>query len=336
MKKLFVYAIIVCMIISCVLGTSVSAFAQESSIPQWVKNNAKLWSEGQISESEFIKGIQYLIDNNILRISSQDEINKLMTSNAYLQNQSQNFQNQLQQNEEKLKKWEEYGNKVQSYVNNVTTTAQSLKEIMRCQSSTYIVNQTINWNFCDSKGNQYGWSMLIQTYDNDVKKPYPSPIILNMKMPDNSISTAIDYRSFIEPRFTNVIDQVYDNAGSDNQFLYELWYIVSQMTTYNKDITNSNLWPLEVFTRSGGDCKDLSILLVSMIKSSQHTKGWDVYLGYVDSDHISEPQTINHMLVSVHINGVTHIVETTNKQDGLNYWGSQTIDGWWYPVNLTS
>ena len=45
---------------------SVTAYAQSSAIPDWVKNNAKWWAEGQIAESDFISAIQYLINQGII------------------------------------------------------------------------------------------------------------------------------------------------------------------------------------------------------------------------------------------------------------------------------
>jgi hypothetical protein len=38
------------------------------TIPSWIKNNAKWWSEGSLGDQDFIKGIQYLIQNDILKI----------------------------------------------------------------------------------------------------------------------------------------------------------------------------------------------------------------------------------------------------------------------------
>jgi hypothetical protein len=38
------------------------------TIPSWIKNNAKWWSEGSLDDQDFIKGIQYLIQNDILKI----------------------------------------------------------------------------------------------------------------------------------------------------------------------------------------------------------------------------------------------------------------------------
>ena len=42
----------------------------ESNIPEWVKNNVMWWSAGRISDNDFVSGIQYLIENGIIRISS--------------------------------------------------------------------------------------------------------------------------------------------------------------------------------------------------------------------------------------------------------------------------
>jgi len=41
---------------------------QEYKIPDWVKNNALWWSENKISDEEFLNGMQYLIENQIIDI----------------------------------------------------------------------------------------------------------------------------------------------------------------------------------------------------------------------------------------------------------------------------
>ncbi|HMK32345.1 MAG TPA: hypothetical protein VK431_01835, partial [Nitrosopumilaceae archaeon] len=40
----------------------------ELQIPSWIKNNAKWWSQGQIGDSEFVQGIQYLVKQGIIKI----------------------------------------------------------------------------------------------------------------------------------------------------------------------------------------------------------------------------------------------------------------------------
>ncbi len=38
-------------------------------IPEWIKNNAKWWSENQIDDDSFIQGIEFLIKEKILSVS---------------------------------------------------------------------------------------------------------------------------------------------------------------------------------------------------------------------------------------------------------------------------
>jgi hypothetical protein len=46
----------------------VAQSAYSETIPAWIKNNAGWWAEGTISENEFLNGIQYLINQNVLVI----------------------------------------------------------------------------------------------------------------------------------------------------------------------------------------------------------------------------------------------------------------------------
>ena len=51
-----------------IIGGLVSAYAEQYLIPSWIKNNAKWWSGGQIEDSDFVKGIQYLIEIGVMKI----------------------------------------------------------------------------------------------------------------------------------------------------------------------------------------------------------------------------------------------------------------------------
>ncbi len=53
---------------------------QESidEIPQWIKKNANWWSKGTITDSDFLRGIEYLIQIDILKIES----NKIVPSSS--------------------------------------------------------------------------------------------------------------------------------------------------------------------------------------------------------------------------------------------------------------
>jgi hypothetical protein len=38
------------------------------SIPAWIKHDAGWWADGQISDDEFVKGIQWLISSGIIQV----------------------------------------------------------------------------------------------------------------------------------------------------------------------------------------------------------------------------------------------------------------------------
>ena len=41
---------------------------EQEEIPSWIKNNAEWWAEGAIDDESFIQGIQYLVQENVLKI----------------------------------------------------------------------------------------------------------------------------------------------------------------------------------------------------------------------------------------------------------------------------
>ena len=45
-----------------------NAFAVDV-VPAWIKNNAGWWAEGQIDDSSFVKGIQFLVKVGIIQVS---------------------------------------------------------------------------------------------------------------------------------------------------------------------------------------------------------------------------------------------------------------------------
>lgn len=58
------------------LTSSIQSSAQNYNIPNWIKNNAKWWSDGQISDGDFVKGIEYLIDNGVMQVGQKESVVK--------------------------------------------------------------------------------------------------------------------------------------------------------------------------------------------------------------------------------------------------------------------
>ncbi|MCH7560051.1 MAG: phosphate ABC transporter substrate-binding protein PstS, partial [Thaumarchaeota archaeon] len=39
-----------------------------NNIPDWIRNNANWWSQGLISDEDFVKGIEFLVRQGIIQI----------------------------------------------------------------------------------------------------------------------------------------------------------------------------------------------------------------------------------------------------------------------------
>jgi len=57
--------------ISGITSFSLFVSGEEGIIPDWVKNNARWWADGQIAESDFISAMEYLINQGIIQITPQ-------------------------------------------------------------------------------------------------------------------------------------------------------------------------------------------------------------------------------------------------------------------------
>jgi len=69
MKALQMRSSIVLILSFSLIGSGIrvpNSSAQDAQIPGWVKNVAGWWGSGIVSENEFVSGIEYLINNNII------------------------------------------------------------------------------------------------------------------------------------------------------------------------------------------------------------------------------------------------------------------------------
>jgi len=54
-----------------------SQYGDTKSIPDWIKNNANWWSENLIDDTDFINGLQYLIEYKIIKIDNKKILGKI-------------------------------------------------------------------------------------------------------------------------------------------------------------------------------------------------------------------------------------------------------------------
>ncbi len=59
-----------------VFGITVASAQQDYLIPEWIKNTAGWWSDGAVSDSEFVDALQFLIDEEVLQIQKNNKNKK--------------------------------------------------------------------------------------------------------------------------------------------------------------------------------------------------------------------------------------------------------------------
>ena len=78
---------------------------EEKSIPYWIKNNAKWWSDDKISDDDFLAGIEYLVENNIVKLNSQGN-SEILTKE--LERKAWNFEHYINNIQYDIKKQNRY------------------------------------------------------------------------------------------------------------------------------------------------------------------------------------------------------------------------------------
>jgi len=49
---------------------NILGYGDPVSVPDWIRNNAEWWAIGEITDSDFISGIEFMLENNIIMISN--------------------------------------------------------------------------------------------------------------------------------------------------------------------------------------------------------------------------------------------------------------------------
>ena len=70
MNRVLYLLVVLSFVVGITIGSLHSVIGQQVSIPKWVKNTALWWGQGQISDTEFVKAIQWLVDNGVIQLPS--------------------------------------------------------------------------------------------------------------------------------------------------------------------------------------------------------------------------------------------------------------------------
>ncbi len=197
-----------------------------------------------------------------------------------------------------------------------------------------IENRNVNMVFRASDGTLRYWSVSIEALESSIvlghyERKTPKYVTLEDSKTGEPYRV-MDFRPFVmENGFQVVIPQLYHDLNNDDQaFVHEVWYIVTQLTTYSLEIEETPRFPLETFIGGGGDCEDMAILIASMLKAAP--ANYVVKLVYMDIDNPTNPRTVNHVTVWVETpSGYKTFVEGTSKTIMNPF---TEVKGWYFEV----
>ncbi|QLH07036.1 hypothetical protein C5F50_08120 [Nitrosopumilus ureiphilus] len=175
-----------------------------------------------------------------------------------------------------------------------------------------MTDEIISWSFLDSKNNNYSFSKVTSQFIDEVIKLPESQDVIPIDIASGTVQVR-DLSKFVVGSMSKVMNELYGNVGSDDEFIFEVWFVVSQFHVTSFEMQNDPKKPLDTFSKGEGDNEDLAILFADMIKSSTAGKDWQVKFLYFDSDNISLPQKINHVVLVIDNGKNVWVIEPTAK-----------------------
>jgi len=196
-----------------------------------------------------------------------------------------------------------------------------------------IKNRTVFILFRASDGSMHRWTSTLENYETTVVYGYSRRKSLQYVTLNDSITgemyRAVDFTPFVDPQpFSEAIPQLYSESEDDVAFFQEVWHIVTSLTAYSSEITETPRFPLETLVGGGGDCEDLSILIASMLKATP--ANYTVQLVYMDAYSPADAKDVNHLIVLVATrSGLRTFIDGTSKEVMNPY---DWVEGWYFDV----
>ncbi len=200
-----------------------------------------------------------------------------------------------------------------------------------------VSNRTVHLAFMQTNGAIRSWDFPFELLEESIEVGFLKRSLMKLpfnqlvlKTSDGATYHAPDFRVFVDSApFRELISQIYRESPSDHAFLNEVWFIVSQLTTYNGEFNEVPRMPLETLLAGGGDCEDTAILYASMVKAAP--VDWKVSMVLMNGNNPYDRHNPDHVAVQVDTGKELYIIETTD--DGtMTPYDSNRVDAWKFEI----
>jgi hypothetical protein len=270
------------------------------------------------------------------QISFKNQIGILSTKITNLQNQYSSKQSELKNLQKDYENLQSDFSSLKNDYEDISNKYAKLQEIALIPPYISTNNRNITIAFNTLSGSVKHWeipfdSLETSFYQGVLTRNFASesPYLKRLKEDNGKIHVVEDMTLFVDPYpFQDVIPSLYSQSKDETQFINEVWNIVTQLSLYSEEIGETPRFPLETFVAGGGDCEDTAILFASMILAAP--VDWKVQLVYMDIDHPTDAQDVNHVIVSIDTGKGSYLIDTTQNQEMEPYING--VNGWYFDV----
>lgn len=199
---------------------------------------------------------------------------------------------------------------------------------------SYTKNGNFTFLFYLLNGSVAGWYFPVTSYNYYVSTPRVDPII---RLNDSGKTVyTYDYRGLVTPSFFVNVTPKLTNGKTAQQFIQEVKSVKNQLTGYSTVFLNSSVYAPEVLGAGEGDCKDLGVLMASILEAGNKEAGYGMNISfeYVDAYNLTDPHTSNHLILFITFaNGTSEYLDTTNVLPNTTI---VNVTGWRYPLICNS
>lgn len=121
---------VIIVIIVLISVPSISAQSESGEIPSWIKGIADFWVDGRINDAEFIEALEFMIDNNVIKLGNTVSVANTM-SVEMVELKKENGELQEKFNvifKDKKRSDKSYNNQIQTLINEKRDIIDEIQE----------------------------------------------------------------------------------------------------------------------------------------------------------------------------------------------------------------
>jgi len=317
-----VFLVLLILVGSVTISGISQSFAEKGEIPDWVKTTLALWSNGEITNEEFVKAIDYLSAKGIVTISSTND-KEVQRQVEYLKAKSEVFQEEAKELREEIKEYrillksQEINEATNTSSKNPTSLSKMFDEYQALQTEIKKLRET---------NKQFSKNIDAWISNNDVLGHQASSNVNNEKLVQvkSEFVDQLNNLKIENIKYEEKMDKLKENVVSyqnniellklENQNKEQLISALKERTQENRDNVNQLIQGGEAYESIISQLRDESFIQKQKIVLYENKiKSFDQTLDVINIEQTQNEQNIIKLKKQNF-----HYTDTINELEGLN------------------